>query len=1412
MAILNFTGFETGDAVEGAFGGSGIASVQSTTKRTGTYALRINGTALGTQVGQYNFQGIGSTGLTTSFNLADSYVTFYFRYATKPGSGSEEICQFLTGSSYKLAVRINSSGNLLAYDVTTLLGTGSAVLSADTWYRIEARCQPGTNGAWEVKIDGTSEISGTRTWTNAGNVNVISFGKRTNRNSQTIDYYYDDICVDSAAYPGAGEVKMAVPIGAGAAAGWTNGTGTTFAEVDEVPPESDGTDATYIQASATEDNQDHTFNMTAAATLGISDTISAVKPMVYAKTASTSGTSGVALRTVSGGSGFEITALELQTTYALIATIYALDPLDSAAWTTTKFDTVEVGMAANTIAQTQRFTVAYAGVWITPAPVVATPSTASITLTTFAPTVTPTENRLVVPGVKSVVTTLRPPTVKVHAPDSLTLIDHQELTASEFWPHANYYLNGKWFVGMITTPGKLLRFNSPETDLSDYDVVTFDNDGDHGNVYQITYSSDTGLLYVIFSSSSTQVIVSSVDPSSLSVVDVVVETVTGGAGSGPSIVALGDYLYVARSLNPNSDVRKYDNTSGAFQAAANFVGRHAAHALTTDGTSIYVTGTTSGVGWISKIDPSDMSHSDQTLTGYGTITDDMAFNDGFIWLGIELGTNVGGLLKIDVTDLSDITFIDLNNGNPIYGLYIDNDILWAVIGSSPGHLIKYNTTNDEWSMYNLNENLANEVWFDSGHVYVTYFTFPGDVSVYSYTQNVDQTVIPGTASLTLATFVPVVSTPKLVTPGVASLTTSTFAPTVLAPRLVTPGVVNLTTNTFAPIVSTPKLVTPGTASLTTTTFVPIIIHGTVATPGTVSLTTNTFVPTVSAPRLVTPGTASLTTTTFTPTVSTPRLVTPGVVSLTTTTFAPSAIYGINIVPTTASLSTQTFAPTISTPRLVVPGTVSLVTTTFVPNIVAPRLVTPGTANLTTTTFAPKIVFGTVVIPNTASLTTTTFVPKITLGTVVIPGVVSLTTQTFAPRIIHGTVVVPATVSLVTQTFIPTVSTPLLVVPATASLTTNTFAPTVLAPRVVVPGVASLTITTFIPNVILGTIIVPSTTSLTTSTFAPTILTPRVVVPGTTSLVTETFEPNVGVSDEQAIVPETANLITTRFAPVVSTPRLVTPENAELILTTFEPIVILGTIIVPTTASLSTNTFAPTVLTPRLVIPGVASLVTTTFAPSIDTSEAVEVIPGTASLITQTFIPVISTPRLVTPGTVSLITTKFAPIIVNPRLVTPEKASLITTVFAPLIQAPRLVTPGFASLVTQTFSPLISLPKVAIPGTASLITTPLAPIISIPGIFIPETANLVTTKFAPDVNTGKTPIPETAFLVLTTFAPEIFVIDIVEAILSGCVTLNQLINAQAWINNVIPSRFAAEIPVIVPSGYQKVPENKNLWDL
>src|SRR3990167_9829518 len=69
-------------------------------------------------------------------------------------------------------------------------------------------------------------------------------------------------------------------------------------------------------------------------------------------------------------------------------------------------------------------------------------------------------------------------------------------------------------------------------------------------------------------------------------------------------------------------------------------------------------------------------------------------------------------------------------------------------------------------------------------------------------------VTPVTATLTLTTYAPTVSTPRLVTPGTATLALTGFAPSVLAHRLVTPSTVALNITTYAPSVAAPRLVTP----------------------------------------------------------------------------------------------------------------------------------------------------------------------------------------------------------------------------------------------------------------------------------------------------------------------------------------------------------------------------------------------------------------------------------------------------------------------------------------------------------------------------------------------------------------------------------------------------------------------------
>lgn len=113
----------------------------------------------------------------------------------------------------------------------------------------------------------------------------------------------------------------------------------------------------------------------------------------------------------------------------------------------------------------------------------------------------------------------------------------------------------------------------------------------------------------------------------------------------------------------------------------------------------------------------------------------------------------------------------------------------------------------------------------------------------------DVTVTPPTLALTLATFAPTVSTPRLVTPPVESLVATGYAPSVTIGVRVTPPTASLTTTGYAPTVGLgPVTVTPGTVALTTTGYAPTV---TVQADVSVTVPAGALTITTYAPRVVT---------------------------------------------------------------------------------------------------------------------------------------------------------------------------------------------------------------------------------------------------------------------------------------------------------------------------------------------------------------------------------------------------------------------------------------------------------------------------------------------------------------------------------------------------------------------------------
>jgi hypothetical protein len=342
VAVLNLSGWEAGDSTE-ASGTSGTFSVQGTTKRSGAYALQVNPTTTAAGYHQFRNAAAWTAAATDSvFAHNDLYVTVYFRYATRPAANDEEILQFIHSGGGKLWLRINSSGNLAVYNAAVaLVATGTAVLAQDTWYRLDVRCgTSATIGAYEVKIDGTTDVSGTAN-TSANQHTGVRLGKVANRNGNTVDYFYDDLIISDTAYVGAGAVEIMVPTASGTYSQWTAGTGSTFADVDDVPHDS-GT--SYLAATA--QNDASTFNLESRENAGISGTINGVKFVVVAARAGASNAS-YQTRARNGSTDSDSLTLTAVSGYTSRLAVLATDPNGDIAWTTGGLDSTEIGVEDN---------------------------------------------------------------------------------------------------------------------------------------------------------------------------------------------------------------------------------------------------------------------------------------------------------------------------------------------------------------------------------------------------------------------------------------------------------------------------------------------------------------------------------------------------------------------------------------------------------------------------------------------------------------------------------------------------------------------------------------------------------------------------------------------------------------------------------------------------------------------------------------------------------------------------------------------------------------------------------------------------------------------------------------------------------------------------------------------------------
>lgn len=242
--------------------------------RTGNYGLRKQSTDFGTSI-----QGLSTLVLTT---LTNYWFRVYFR---KSGNVSAQtmFLQIARSGGAPYSLELDTAGKIvLEVPDGTSRGTSANALSDNVWYRIEAFFNfdvAGTSDQIDVRVDGSSVLSGTFDGNTTVPIDRFSFGRPT----AGITWDFDDCALndssgsDQNSWPGEGKVLLCVPTSDSQVGSWTGGAGGTtnlFAAVDNKPPTGTATetDTTQIEnADGSPDNatDEYRANLQSYTTAGL---------------------------------------------------------------------------------------------------------------------------------------------------------------------------------------------------------------------------------------------------------------------------------------------------------------------------------------------------------------------------------------------------------------------------------------------------------------------------------------------------------------------------------------------------------------------------------------------------------------------------------------------------------------------------------------------------------------------------------------------------------------------------------------------------------------------------------------------------------------------------------------------------------------------------------------------------------------------------------------------------------------------------------------------------------------------------------------------------------------------------------------------------------------------------------------
>lgn len=275
--------------------------------------------------------------------VSEGYYRIGFRFST---AGAHVICRWRAGATELGSIRLNASTlKLEAYNTSSnLAATGTAVLSASTWYLIEVHIKIADAGNIDVRVEGntTADIAfsgdtkpGADTTFDSLNLTMANVG-----GTQLVDdlAFNDTAGGADNSWCGDGKIVMISPNGVGDSTQLTPSSGSNWQCVDEVPPNSD-TD--YVE-SATAGQYD-LYNLGSIA-LGAGDTILRVWVEGRVRETVAAG-DNVQLGVKSSATEDWSVNLPVTTSYArYVGDDLTQDPATTAAWTESGVNSLQAGM------------------------------------------------------------------------------------------------------------------------------------------------------------------------------------------------------------------------------------------------------------------------------------------------------------------------------------------------------------------------------------------------------------------------------------------------------------------------------------------------------------------------------------------------------------------------------------------------------------------------------------------------------------------------------------------------------------------------------------------------------------------------------------------------------------------------------------------------------------------------------------------------------------------------------------------------------------------------------------------------------------------------------------------------------------------------------------------------------------